>query len=82
MLSPELRSRFAIRRLNPYGRDEYLTVVRGVLVRRESTSPELAEEIARRLDGRSQDVRDSIRVARLAPQLGVEKAVELLLGDS
>src|SRR4030042_254857 len=24
MLSPELRSRFAIRRLNPYGRDEYV----------------------------------------------------------
>ena len=81
-LSPELRSRFAIRRLNPYSRDEYLAVVRGVLVRRESVSPELAEEIAKRLDGRSQDVRDSIRVARLAPQLGVEKAVSLLLGDS
>ena len=82
MLSPELRSRFAIRRLNPYTRDEYLTVVKGVLVRRENTSHELAGEIAKRLDGRSQDVRDSIRVARLAPQLGVEKAVRLLLGDS
>jgi len=81
MLSPELRSRFAIRRLNPYGREQYLTVVEGVLVRREGTRPELAEEIARRLDGRSQDVRDSIRVARLAPQLGVEKSVKLLLGD-
>ena len=80
MLSPELRSRFAIRRLNPYSRDEYLTVVKGVLVRRENTSQEMAEEIAQRLDGRSQDVRDSIRVARLAPQLGVEKAVKLLLG--
>ena len=82
MLSPELRSRFAIRRLNPYTRDEYLTVVKEVLVRRENTSHELAGEIAKRLDGRSQDVRDSIRVARLAPQLGVEKAVRLLLGDS
>ncbi len=80
MLSPELRSRFALRRLNPYSRDEYLTVVKGVLVRRENMSQELAEEIAQRLDGRSQDVRDSIRVARLAPQLGVEKAVKLLLG--
>ncbi len=82
ILSPELRSRFAIRRLNPYSRDEYLTVVKGVLVRRENTSQELAEEIAMRLDGRSQDVRDSIRVARLAPQLGVEKAVKLLLGGA
>ena len=53
MLSPELRSRFAIRWLNPYSRDEYLTVVRGVLVRRENTSWELAEEIAKRLDDRS-----------------------------
>jgi Holliday junction DNA helicase RuvB len=81
MLSLELRSRFAIRRLNPYTRDEYLAVVKGVLVRRENTNQELAKEIARRLDGRSQDVRDSIRVARLAPQLGVEKAVRLLLGN-
>ena len=37
-LSPELRSRFAIRRLNAYNRSEFLTVVRGVLVRKESLS--------------------------------------------
>ena len=80
MLSPELRSRFAIRHLQAYSRDEYLTVVKGVLVRRENTSPELAEEIAKMLDGRSQDVREAIRVARLAPRLGVDKAVKLLLG--
>ncbi len=79
-LSPELRSRFAIRRLNPYGRDEFLTVVKGVLVRKENLSDEMAEEVARRLDGLSQDVRDAIRVARLAPQVGVERAVRLLLG--
>ena len=80
ILSPELRSRFAIRRLNPYDRAEFLTVVKGVLVRRENLSPELADEIAQNLDGRSQDVRDAIRVARLAPQLGVVKAIRLLLG--
>jgi len=80
MLSPELRSRFAVRRLNPYSRDDYLTVVKGVLVRRENTTPELAEEIARRLDGLTQDVRDAVRVARLAPHLGVERALRLLLG--
>ena len=80
MLSPELRSRFAIRHLKAYSREEYLTVVKGVLVRRENTSPELAEEIANMLDGRTQDVREAIRVARLAPQLGCEKAVRLLLG--
>jgi len=80
VLSPELKSRFAIRRLTPYDRSEYLTVVKGVLVRREEVPAELAEEIAQRLDGRTQDVRDAVRVARLAPQLGVEKAIKLLLG--
>jgi Holliday junction DNA helicase RuvB len=79
-LSPELRSRFAIRRLNPYSRSEFLIVVKGVLVRKENLSGELAEEIAQKLDGRSQDVRDAIRIARLAPQVGVDKAISLLLG--
>ena len=79
-LSPELLSRFAVREIKPYGREEYLRVVRGVLIRRENIEPELAEEIAGKLDGRSQDVRDAVRVARLAPQLGVERAIKLLLG--
>jgi len=78
VLSPELRSRFAIRKLSAYSREDYLAVVKGVLVRREGVPAELAEGIARRLDGRTQDVRDAIRVARLAPELGVEKAVKLL----
>jgi len=80
-LSPELRSRFAIRRLSTYGRDEFRTVVRGVLVRREEISPTVAEEIAKRLDGRSQDVRDAVRVARLTPDLGVQRAIELLFPE-
>jgi Holliday junction DNA helicase RuvB len=79
-LSPELRSRFAVRKLNPYSRSEFLTVVKGVLIRKESLSSELAEEISKKLDGRSQDVRDAIRIARLAPHVGVEKAIKLLLG--
>jgi len=79
-LSPELLSRFAVRKLVPYGPLEYQRVVKGVLVRRENVSLELAQDIAQRLDGRSQDVRDAVRVARLAPQLGVEKAIRLLLG--
>ncbi|MDD4987104.1 MAG: AAA family ATPase [Dehalococcoidales bacterium] len=78
MLSPELKSRFAIRRLPPYSRPEYMRVVRGVLVRREGLTPELADEIARRLDGISQDVRHAIRAARLAPQKGVARAIKLL----
>jgi Holliday junction DNA helicase RuvB len=80
VLSPELKSRFAIRKLSAYNRSDYLTVVRGVLVRREGLDQGLADEVARRLDGISQDVRDAIRVARLAPQLGIDKAIKLLLG--
>jgi len=78
ILSPELRSRFAIRKLVAYTRSDYLTVVKGVLVSRENLDQELAGEIAHRLDGLSQDVRDAVRVARLAPQLGVDKAIKLL----
>lgn len=78
-LSPELLSRFAVRNIETYSRGDFLTVVRGVLVRREGTPQDVAEEIAQRLDGRSQDVRDAVRVARLAPTLGVERAIQLLL---
>ncbi len=82
-LSQELKSRFAVRILTPYSRSDFLAVVKGVLVRREGTAQELAEQIAQRLDGISQDVRDAVRVARLARQLGVEKAIALLgLGES
>jgi len=78
-LSPELLSRFALRKIEAYSRVDYQKVVKGVLVHRENVDPDLAEEIAQSLDGRSQDVRDSVRVARLAPQLGVEKAIKLLI---
>lgn len=82
VLSPELKSRFAKRELKPYGRQDYLTVVQGVLTHKENVDPQIAEEIARRLDGLTKDVRDAVRVARLAPQLGVAEAVRLLLGSS
>ena len=82
MLSPELKSRFAIRTLSAYSQEDFLTVVRGVLVSRENLSTELAEEIARLLDGRTHDVRDAIRAARLAPQLGVTRAINLLMEGS
>ncbi len=79
-LSPELRSRFAIRKLRAYKRSDYLAVVRGVLVTHENMDENQAEEIARGLDGLSQDVRDAVRVARLAPRLGIQKAIRLITG--
>ncbi|MFC1930654.1 AAA family ATPase [Chloroflexota bacterium] len=78
-LSPELKSRFAIRTLSAYSREDFLIVVRGVLVSRENLNTETADEIARELDGRTQDVRDAIRAARLVAQLGVSRAIELLM---
>ena len=78
-LSPELKSRFSVRNLKPYDAVGYRTVVKGVLLRREGANSELAEEIAQKLEGKSQDARDAVRVARLSPQLGTEKAIGLLL---
>ena len=78
-LSPELKSRFAIRKLKPYNATQYHVVVKGVLVRHENTSPALAEDIARKVEGKTQDVRDAVRVARLSPQLGIDKTIRLLL---
>ena len=63
----------------PYDTAQYRMVVKGVLVRREDVNPELAEEIAKKLERKSQDVRDAVRVARLSPQLGTDKAIGLLL---
>jgi len=78
-LSSELKSRFAIRTLKPYDAAQYRKVVKGVLVHREDVNPELAEEIAQRLEAKSQDVRDAVRVARLSPQLSIDRAIRLLL---
>jgi len=80
-LSPELRSRFAIRRLGAYDRDDFRQVITGVMVRHEGISSEAAEKIADLLAGRTQDVRDAVRVARLSTRLGLEKAVRLLLPE-
>jgi Holliday junction DNA helicase RuvB len=79
-LSPELLSRFAVRKVHSYSREDFRKVVKGVLVRHEGLEPEAAEEIANRLDGKTQDVRDAVRVARLSPQLGIKRSMELLLG--
>jgi Holliday junction DNA helicase RuvB len=81
LLSPELKSRFAVRKLVSYSREDYLTVVKGVLTKHEGITSEVADEIACRLDGLSQDVRDAVKVARLVPQLGVARAVGLILGE-
>lgn len=78
-MPPELLSRFAIKQLSEYVSSEYQQVVKNVLVAHEDTSEDDAAEIALRLLGKTHDVRDAVRVARLAKRVGVKRAVELLL---
>lgn len=78
-LPPELLSRFAKFQLEEYTATEYAHVVESVLVHHEDTGQEDAHEIAMRLVGRTHDVRDAVRVARLAKRVGVKRSVELLL---
>lgn len=75
----ELLSRFSIHQLTEYGASEFRRVVASVLTVHEDTSKDDAAEIATRLVGRSHDVRDAVRVARLAKRTGVRRAVELLI---
>ena len=78
-LPVELKSRFAIMRLEEYSASEFVQVVSKVLVVYEDVNEDDAHEIALRLVGLSHDVRDAIRVARLSKRVGVERAVELLV---
>lgn len=75
----ELLSRFSIQQLSEYRATEFKDVITRVLMAREDTSQEDASIIALRLLGRSHDVRDAVRVARLAKRVGVKRAAELLL---
>lgn len=66
-LSPELLSRFMVFKIPPYTHEQYVEVVRRVLTMREGADPELSGYIAERLAKiGSRDVRDAVRLARLA----------------
>jgi len=78
-LPPELLDRFSRFRLNLYSPEEFVEVVRNVLVKREDILPDIADKIAKTLVGRTQSPRDAVRVARLSKKLGVERSIELLV---
>ena len=80
-IPPELLSRFAKQRLREYTAQEYREVVKVVLERDEGCTREEAALIGEQLIGKTQDIRDAIRVARLARQRGVPRAIELTLGQ-
>ncbi len=75
----ELLSRFARFDLTEYSSNEFRSVITSVLVANENTAYSDAAQIATRLLGKSHDVRDAVRVARLAQRIGVKRAVELLI---
>jgi Holliday junction DNA helicase RuvB len=81
IIPPELLSRFAKQRLREYTAQEYKEVVKIVLERDEGCTREEAALIGEQLIGKTQDIRDTIRVARLARQRGVPRAIELTLGQ-
>ncbi len=75
----ELLSRFSRHYLTEYTASEYRHVVTSVLVAHEDTSYDSAAAIATYLLGKTHDVRDAVRVARVAKRTGVKRAVELLI---
>lgn len=75
----ELLSRFAVRHLTEYNTTEFRLVVTSVLETHEDTDHDTASAIATRLLGKTHDVRDAVRVARLSKGVGVQRAVELLI---
>lgn len=78
-MPPELLSRFAKCFLKEYNAAEFRQVVINVLSPHEGMSEKDASEVAIRLIGKSHDVRDAIRVARLAKRVGVQRSIELLV---
>lgn len=75
----EIRSRFLIFRLREYTREEYIEIAKTVLVRRENVPPDLAEYIATRVSEFSRNVRDAVKVGRMArTKEEVDEVVEIL----
>ena len=78
-LPRELRSRFLILRFKEYSKEEFIEVSKSVLVRREGVDPELATYIAETTAKYTKDVRDSIKIARLAKnRREVDRIVDLV----
>ena len=78
-LPQELLSRFHICKMYEYNSSQYGEVVKNVLVKREGLDDATALQISTALAGKSHDVRDAVRIARLSKVIGVEKAIKLAI---
>lgn len=82
-VAPELASRFEIKYLEPYTRDDFVIVAERVLSLRENTSPDMAKMIAEIVACRSLDIRDVVRFRRAMKQQTPDEVeqTEKLLGQ-
>lgn len=74
-ISAAILSRFAKFEIGPYSDSQFLEVAREVLIKREGQGPEMAALIANEVSRYSTDIRDAVRVARMArgnPKLVLE----------
>ena len=65
-LPAPILSRFAMCEFQPYTDQEFLVVAREVLIHRYNQGPEMALHIAAEVVKKSTDIRDAVRVARMA----------------
>ncbi len=81
-VAPELASRFEIKYLEPYTREDFVIVAERVLTMRENTNPDIARLIAATVVKRSQDIRDVIKFRRVMHEQTIEEVnnAERLLG--
>jgi Holliday junction DNA helicase RuvB len=78
-IPPELLSRFAKQELAEYSDQEFIIVVKNILQRNEELDEDSAALVAEKLVGRTHDIRDAVRVARMSKRIGVPRAIELLM---
>lgn len=78
-LAPELLSRFWKQPVQTYTQNQFREVVERVLHLREGVNAEMSAYIAHRIEGRTWDVRDAVRIARMAQEAGdVDRLVKML----
>jgi Holliday junction DNA helicase RuvB len=82
-IAPELASRFEIKHLEPYTREDFIVVAERVLTIRENTNPDMAKLIASTVAERSLDTRDVVKFRRAMQGQTIEEVnkVERLLGQ-
>lgn len=80
-MSVELLSRFKQKNFVEYSAKEFMKVVEATLIKHENVDARTASVISLKLVGKTHNVRDAIRVARLATRVGVDRAVQLIIED-